>query len=325
MQDEGGELAGAAGAAVEATVRQPAELVNAKLLEISTSFYLALPNIIAGVVFLLIAWVMGKFVRRGIAAIARRRGRPDLGNVAGSLTQGVFMLAAILIAAAIVFPSVLPADVLATLGIGSVAIGFAFKDILQNLFAGLLILIRRPYMAGDEIKVGEFEGTVESIESRATMLRTYDNRRVVIPNSDIYTKSVVVLTAYPTRRDEYDVGIGYGEDPMAVCERFREAVRDVPGVMTDPGPECFPWELAASTFTLRVRWWVLAERSDLVQTRARVLNAIFQAALEDDIDLPYPTSVSLVKGDRLDDALLEAGAAADGGVSAPDLGEEKRP
>ncbi|OWV34765.1 mechanosensitive ion channel protein MscS [Pacificimonas flava] len=284
---------------------QPAELVNDKLVAISRDFFTSLPNIIAGLVFLLIAWLLGKLVRRFIAFIATRRGRPDLGNVAGSLTQGAFMIAAILVAAAIIFPSVQPADVLATLGIGSIAIGFAFKDVLQNLLAGLLILVRRPYTVGDQIVVDGYEGTVEHIESRATMIRTYDNRRVVIPNADVYTKAVIVLTAYASRRDQYDVGIGYGDDPMLAAEVFRQAIRDVPGVQHDPLPECFPWELAESTVNLRARWWVSSTRTDVVHTRARVLAAIYRAAKDNSIDLPFPTQVMLfhdqtedVDGDR---------------------------
>ncbi|MEO0501029.1 MAG: mechanosensitive ion channel [Pseudomonadota bacterium] len=292
---------------------KPAAVVEGKIDEMVADFYAAVPNIIAALVFLLLAWLIGKLVRRGIAVLAKHRGRPDLGSVLGSLVQGVFMIAALLIAAAILFPSVEPGDVFASLGLGGIAIGFAFKDIFQNLFAGLLILVRRPYGRGDQIFVDDFEGTVEHIESRATLIRTYDGRRVIIPNSDIYTKAVVVNTAFAQRRDEYDVGVGYGEDPRDVAELFRTAIRDVPGVLNDPGPECFPWDLAPSTFNLKVRWWVLSERGDMVATRSRVLTAIFQTALEHDIDLPYPTSVSLVKGDRLDDALLEAGAAANSG------------
>ncbi len=295
--------------AVDTAIRQPAEVVTSQWADIVNGFYAAIPNIIAAVIFLFVAWLVGKLVKRGIAMLARKRGRPDLGTLLGSLIHGIFIIAAILMAAAILFPSVQPADVFASLGIGGIAIGFAFKDILQNLFAGLLILIRRPYRVGDQIIVDDFEGTVEHIESRATLIRTYDGRRIIIPNSDIYTKAVIVNTAHAHRRDEYDVGIGYGEDPLEVAELFRQAVRDVPGVLNDPAPECFPWELAPSTFNLRVRWWVLSERRDLVMTRARVLSAIFKMASERDIDLPYPTSVSLVKGDRLDP--LIAGGAAD--------------
>ncbi|MXV22113.1 mechanosensitive ion channel family protein, partial [Deinococcus xianganensis] len=89
---------------------------------------------------------------------------------------------------------------------------FAFKDIFQNLLAGLLILITRPFRIGDQIVSGEHEGTVEDIQVRATLLRTYDNRRVVIPNSELYTNRVIVNTAYDRRRLAVTVGIGYGDD-----------------------------------------------------------------------------------------------------------------
>ncbi|MFC7543286.1 mechanosensitive ion channel family protein [Siccirubricoccus deserti] len=75
------------------------------------------------------------------------------------------------------------ADLFNLLGIGGVAIGFAFRDVLQNLLAGVLILLTRPFRIGDQIRHGEQEGTVEDIWIRATVLRTYDNRRILIPNA----------------------------------------------------------------------------------------------------------------------------------------------
>ena len=284
---------GNGGNAVENTVLRPMELVNAQLNDMVAGFYAALPNIIAGLVFLLLAWLIGKLVKRGIRMLARRRGRPDLGNLVGSLVQGIFLIAAVLMAAAIVFPSVAPGDVFASLGVGGLAIGFAFKDIFQNLFAGLLILIRRPYMIGDQIVVDDYEGTVQHIESRATVIQTYDGRRIIIPNSDIYTKAVIVNTAHAHRRDQYLVGIGYGDDPLQAAAVFREALAKVEGVLPDPPPECFPWELGDSTVDLLLRWWVMSERRDLVHTRARVLAAVFEAAKAESIDLPFPTQVML--------------------------------
>ena len=175
-------------------------------------FFWILPNLgVAAIVFMLflaIAWA-GK---HGIISVFRRHGRDDLGRLLGGFTKWGTVLFGGLVVATIVFPSVKPADLLATLGIGSVAIGFAFKDILQNWLSGLLILWRQPSWPGDQIVSGGHEGTVDHIEARATLIRTYDGQRGVIPNSDIYTRAVVVRTAFPTRRSEYDVGIGYGDD-----------------------------------------------------------------------------------------------------------------
>ena len=268
-------------------------LVTEKLEGFVSGFYYQLPNILLGLLLLLLAWFGGKLLALGIRKTGSRRNRPDLGRLLGSLASGILFVVAILFASAIIFPSVKPADILATLGIGSVAIGFAFKDILQNLLAGILLLIRRPFRQGDQIVVKEFEGTVEHIESRATFIKTYDGRRVIIPNADIYTSPVVVNTKFDLRRDEYDVGIGYGDDPAAAIEAFEQAVAGVDGVLADPAPEVFPWELSASSLNLKVWWWAKSAQTDQVHVRGRVILAIWRAAKERGIDLPFPTQVLL--------------------------------
>jgi small conductance mechanosensitive channel len=98
------------------------------------------------------------------------------------------------------------------LGIGGIAIGFAFRDIAQNFLAGILLLLTQRFRIGDQIIVSGFEGTVEDIQTRATFIRMYDGRRVVIPNTNLFIESVTVNTATELRRSEYDVGISYAAD-----------------------------------------------------------------------------------------------------------------
>ena len=272
---------------------KPLTIINAKLEGFWVGFLAQLPNIIAGLLLLLVVWYGSKWVARAVRAGANRRNRPDLGALLGSLARIALIILGVLVAATIIFPTVNPGDVFASLGVGTVAIGFAFKDILQNLLAGLLLLIRRPYKRGDQIVVKDYEGTVEHIESRATLIKTYDGRRVIIPNSDVYTSPVVVLTAFETKRDEYDVGIGYGDDLMAACLVFEQAVAAVDGVVGDPAVEALPWSLDEIQVTVRVRWWTRSVRTDVVHTKARVIAALFKAANENGIDLPFPTRVVL--------------------------------
>lgn len=188
------------------------DLAVRKLEAIVEGFFWMLPN------FGFALLVLGLFAAGAWAARAstmrvfRYRGRPDLGALLGAFAKWSILAFGLLVVATIVFPSIRPADALATLGIGSIAVGFAFKDILQNWIAGLLILWRRPFRRGDQIVINDYEGTVEHIEARATILKTYDGRRVLIPNSDAYTRSLIINTAYPTRRSQYDVGIGFGDD-----------------------------------------------------------------------------------------------------------------
>ena len=257
-------------------------------------FFWILPSLgLAAVVFLLFLGGAG-LARQAVMSLARRRDRGNLGVLLGSFVKWAVIVLGLLVVATIVFPSVKPADVLATLGIGSVAIGFAFKDILQNWLSGLLILYRQPFRTGDQIRSGEFEGTVERIEARATLIKTYDGQRVVIPNSDIYTRAVTVRTAFPMRRSEYDVGIGYGDDIEKACRVILSALRDVDGVASTPEPEAFASALDASSVNINVRWWSESHRLNVVHVQGRVLSAVKRALSDAGIDLPFPTRVVLL-------------------------------
>ena len=271
----------------------PYTVIVTKLHDAANGFFAQLPNMIGAIVFLVIVWFVAKLLTKGLRTLLHKRHRPDLGGVLGSLLFGAVMMLAVLFAAAIVFPSVHPGDIISALGIGSVAIGFAFKDILQNLLAGILLLVNRPYRRGDQIVVKDFEGTVEHIESRATLLKTYDGRRVIIPNSDVYTSPVVVNTAFAHRRDQYDIGIGYGDKPAATAETFLAAIAQVDGVLADPAPEVLPWGLDDNFVTLRARWWTDSTRTNVVHIRSKIVLAVWEAAAAHGIDLPYPTSVVL--------------------------------
>ncbi len=276
-----------------------------RIEEYVRGFWWILPNLGIALAALVAFLVASGLARRAVLQVFRRRGRADLADLlAGSARWSVIGLG-LLVAATIIFPSISPADLLSTLGIGSIAIGFAFKDILQNWLAGLLILLRQPFRRGDQIVVGQYEGTVEHIEARATLLKTYDGRRVIIPNSALYTQSVIVNTAFTIRRSQYDVGIGYGDDVDRACEVILSALQGLQGVAQDPPPEAFAWELAASSVNIRVRWWTPSKRSEVVHTQARVVRTIKAALTEAGIDLPFPTSVVLlhdqseeVDGDR---------------------------
>ncbi len=256
-------------------------------------FLALLPNLVIALVILVIFYFVGKGVRSLISRATAKRDSANLGTVLGRLAQWLVLLLGLLVALAIVAPSVKPIDILSTLGIGGVAIGFAFRDILQNFLAGLLILLRQPFRVGDQIVVNNYEGTVEEIETRATMIKTYDGRRVVIPNGDIYTSSVVVNTAYETRRTQYDVGIGYGDDIAQAKAIMLQAMQNCEGVATDPAPDVLTAELAGASVNLRARWWTHSSRADVVQVSDRVITAIKNELSDADIDLPFPTQVIL--------------------------------
>ncbi|MCB4457568.1 mechanosensitive ion channel family protein [Leisingera sp. McT4-56] len=178
-------------------------------------------------------------------------------------------------------------------GIGSIAIGFAFKDILQNLLAGILILLRQPFSVGDLVVSGGHEGAVERIETRATLIKTCDGRHVVIPNSDIYTDAVTVNTAFEQRRSQYDVQIGCSDSWDDAKEIMLKAAKSCEGVLDDPEPEALPWSIADSGNNFRLRWWTKSDRASVVHTFSRVVETVYKELDRNGIDMPYPTQVVL--------------------------------
>ena len=258
-----------------------------------TGFLDRLPFIVIGVVVFFLFYLLAKLARSLIHRFTDDRKGANLGRVLGRLAQWAILFIGLLVAVAIIAPSVMPAKLLSTLGIGGVAIGFAFKDILQNFLAGILILLSQPFRVGDQIVSGDFEGTVESIETRATLIKTYDGKRVVIPNSDIYTRPIVVNTHYDVTRAEYAVGIGYGDDIAQARDRMLAAIRSVDGVSANPEPDVLVDELAGSTVNLKARWWSRSSRADVVSVSSEVIEAIKRAMDDAAIDMPFPTQVVL--------------------------------
>src|SRR6266446_6325740 len=206
------------------------------------SFFARLPSLIVGIIVFLLFYVLSIVVSRVIFRTTRKY-RPNLGVVFARLTGAATILLGFLVAFSVVAPSFQASDLIKVLGIGGVAIGFAFQNILQNFLAGLLLLWTEPFRVGDEIKLDAHEGRVEEIQTRATIIRTYDDRRVVIPNAELFTRSVIVNTAADIRRWEYDFTVKGDLDLAEVKSRIVEAVRRVPGTLPEPSPEVLVIEL----------------------------------------------------------------------------------
>jgi small-conductance mechanosensitive channel len=246
---------------------------------------------LALIVFLLFLFIASR-IKAFVKHLTRnRRYARNLGLVLGRLAQGATVLIGLFVALSIVIPTFKAGDLVQLLGISGVAIGFAFRDILQNFLAGILILLTEPFQINDQIVFKGFEGTVENIQTRATTIKTYDGRLIVIPNSELFTNSVTVNTAFDKRRLEYDVGIGYGDDIDLAKQLMLDALYEIDEVLKDPAPDVLALELAESTVNIRVRWWIKPpRRADDLSSRDKVISAIKQKLyVEHGIDLPYPT------------------------------------
>ena len=254
-------------------------------------FLLRVPYIVLGLIVFFIFFFLGKLVRSLVRKFAERnRQHYSLGLVLGRLAQGVMIFIGLLIGLVIAIPSFTPGQLVSGLGLSSVALGFAFRDILQNFLAGILILLSEPFRIGDQIKVNDFEGTVKEIQTRATFIHTYDGRTVVIPNSNLFTNSVTVNTANEKRRLQYDVGIGYGDDIANAKKIMLGVMKSIEGVLDDPAPDVLVVDLAGSSVNIRIRYWVAPPRqADVLNVQDKVLEQIKNALTQAGIDMPFPT------------------------------------
>jgi len=262
-----------------------------KMESMLDGFILLLPNMVLASIVFTIFFFVARTIKKVVRKLTRdRRQARNLGMVLGRLVQGITILVGLFIALSIMIPSLRANDLVQLLGISSVAIGFAFRDILQNFLAGILILLTEPFQIGDQIVFKEFEGTVENIQTRATMIKTYDGRRIVIPNSELFTNPVTVNTAFDNRRLEYDIGIGYGDDIDEARRLILEAMSETDRVLKNPAPDAIVVNLTGSTVNIRARWWVTPpHRIDVLDMQDKVLTNIKNKLATNGIDLPFPT------------------------------------
>ena len=270
---------------------QPWTAAVDKLRGLAQGVVASIPNLVVALLVVAVFVLAGHGTRAAMRRLVRHRSdRWRLALVLGRLGQGLALLLGLLVGAVIVFPNFTPTSLIQFLGIGSVAFGFAFRDVLQNYLAGILLLLTEPFRIGDQIRFQEYEGTVEDIQTRATFIRTYDGRRVVIPNAELFTHSVTVNTAFETRRIEYDLGIGYGDDIDRAKELILETLRELEAALDEPAPDVLTQDLGPSSVVLRIRWWIRPpQRQDALDARDRVIAAVKTKLLENGIDLPFPT------------------------------------
>lgn len=275
----------------------PVALLVGTLRGMAAGFVTRLPYLAVGLSVVVVFYVAGRIVRR-VAHTAGERTRLDvhLADVFGTLAVVVLTALGVLVAAVIIFPSFTPGALVQGLGVTSVAVGFAFKEILQNFFAGILILLRKPFVVGDQIRVHDFEGTVDEINTRSTRLTTYDGERVILPNGDVYTSSIVVRTAYPQRRVHVVVGVGYGDPLDRARDTILHTVRATDGVLADPAPAAYVDELAPSSVNFTVYFWASSQQADVLAVRDRVVTRIKDALDAAHIDMPYPHTVVAFAG-----------------------------
>lgn len=248
-----------------------------------------MPFLVAGLVVLIATWLVKMLVEKlADSALRRANVRTNLRQVIVRLIVIGIWVIGFMIAAMVIFPGLTPAKVLGALGIASVAIGFAFKDIFENFFAGILLLWKFPFEDGDFIECEDIKGKVEEVTIRMSKIRQTDGVLVVLPNSYLFKNPVYVLTTNDQRRTDLMVGIGYDEKVEEAIPVIEKALQSCETVNQDRGFQIFPKSFGASSVDIEVAWWCDATPLGVRKSRGEVVPAIKQALDEAGIEIPYP-------------------------------------
>ncbi|QGJ69094.1 Potassium efflux system KefA protein / Small-conductance mechanosensitive channel [Planctomycetales bacterium 10988] len=272
------------------------------------TFLTYLPNMVAALAVLLVTWGLSNLgdylLRRYLVKI---RIRSSLNQLFRQLIYTAIWLTGIIVAAIVLFPGMTVGKIITVLGLSSVAIGFAFKDIFENFFAGILILWRFPFDPGNYIECEDILGKVEEITIRMTKIRKVDGELVVVPNSLLFKNPVYVLDSWDTRRTTVICGIAYGEDVDEGREVIHKAVEACATVNKEKDVEIFAQEFASSSINYEVTWWTKPTPLEVRKSKDEVVAAVKRALDNAGIEIPFPYRTLTFK-EPLQTAMLEQGS-----------------
>jgi small conductance mechanosensitive channel len=260
-----------------------------RVQDMVADFVRMVPQLAIAVFVLLATWGAANLVRAIVDRITgRARVRPSLAALFATLAGVTIWLFGILIVLAVLLPGVTAGSLLAVVGFGSVAIGFAFKDIFENFLAGMLIMMRRKMRIGDHITCEGEEGRIEKITLRETYLRQLDSQLSIVPNSFLFKNPVLIITDADLRRHEVIVGVSYDTDLDRAAQVIEKAVRGADLVVQGRPVEVFAREFAPSSIDFTVRWWSGSKQVEMHRSRDKVVRAIKRALDEAGITIPFP-------------------------------------
>jgi len=240
-------------------------------------------------VLALVILIIGRWLAKVLVRIARRlmdRAGIDsmLVSFLGNILYTVLLL--VVIIAALDQLGVQTTSLIAIFGAAGLAIGLALKDSLANFSSGVMLIIFRPFRTGDLIEAAGITGIVEEVRIFNTILRTGDNREIIVPNSHIYAGPITNMSTRPTRRIDLVFGIGYDDD-IRMAKQLIEAAFAADGrILDDPAPSVALAELANNSVNLNVRPWVNSD--DYWTVRADLMEHIKLSFDQNGISIPYP-------------------------------------
>ncbi len=238
-----------------------------------------------GLLLLSVGMWLAKWLARLLSRLLTRFGVDGiLTSFLGNIARAIGLI--VVFIATLDYVGIPTTSLIAVVGAAGLGIGLAMKDSLSNIASGVSLIVLRPFRAGDEVQVAGLNGNVEQVRIFQTVLRTYDNRVIILPNSLITTAPITNFTARNRRRVDLTIGIGYQDDIRLARETLIAAARSNPRVLADPLPDVLVAALAESSVNLLLRAWVATR--DYAAAKSELMEAARMALGERGVSIPYP-------------------------------------
>ena len=248
-----------------------------------------LPNYILALTAFLAALLIGFYVGRQVRrAVARARGPHGVQNLLDFGTRIVFGTLGLLLALGIL--GIDAAAIAAGLGVAGLIFGIAFRDILENFMAGVVLLVRRPFTVGDRVATNGVEGVVTEVDLRSTILKTYDGEEVRVPNGAVLRLPLTNRTAFPVSRTVIGLRVAYASDLRQAVAAVDGAVRSVEGVLDEPAPEVAVVDFGETGVGLQARYWTSSAGAVVNRASIEARLAIKQALDDAGVEFALPAA-----------------------------------
>jgi small-conductance mechanosensitive channel len=279
-----------------------------RLTDEAFSLLSMLPLLLLALLVIALGWMLGNWVSRRTVLERVGSRNPFLRELARTTVRWLISGAGVLVALQILDATALVGAVLGTAGLFGVALGFAFKDTLENYLAGILMSLRQPFAPRDHVVIAGNEGLVISMTSRATILMTLDGNHLRLPNALVFRSVTLNYTRNPSRRFEFDIGVGVNED-LVLAQRLGVAqLERLGGVMKQPPPRAYIAALGDSNVQVRFQGWVDQRTNEFLLVKSEAIRQVKLALERQGMDMPEP--IYRVQINRRNGVGLGAGVAA---------------
>jgi small-conductance mechanosensitive channel len=263
------------------------------------AFVTSLPMLIIAMIVVLLAWFLGRWLAMRQKLFRRIAPNIFIADLLAKLGWLLITLAGVILALSLLDATSIIGTVLGAAGIIGLAVGFAVKDTVENYISSILLSLRNPFLTRDYVAIGDIEGSVARLTSRATILISADGNHIRIPNATVFKATIINYTRNPQRRFQFKVGVDNDVSLVRAQQLALDTMALVPGVLEQPAGVALIDNLDDSSVSLVIRGWIDQRSHDIAKVRSEAIRQVKQAFDDAGIEMPEPAYRLSINADQM--------------------------